>query len=584
MSRMQKTAHQIVSLAIMVGFVCGAQGVQDMNLARPVELPFEQVLPGAIDQYEILTLSSTWSHEYFIQSRKLDDQGLTLEVTRGRSGLGAKPWLLARHIESGRGIGIFLAYPGNWRIELKPAGDNTVLHAATIPYPLETYDNVNGLPIPGALVSEFRGSWDDGANPIKAFIRSRLLRDMGEDWPLVQYNTWYDLEEHISHERLLKLAEAAADLGCELFTLDAGWYGNNKDWGRALGDWTVNRERLPEGIEPLAKRVRELGMKFGLWVEIEIADSDSAIVRDNPDWVLPVTTGNYRVCLDFGKPEVLAWASETIDRLVTAYQLDYIKMDFNTNLMIGSEADGQNLVLWRHYRGLSRLWTDMRNKYPAMVIENCSSGSLRSDLSAAAYTDTSWVSDAIGNRHNLVMNYGVVYVFPPEMNSHWTCTPENTDYMDIQACLRVNMLGHLGVSGALIPSEDPKAPKPWSDEARQQGKKEIALYKELRPLIRKATVFHLTEPADVNNPVTAQILQYTDVQADRSLIFVFAGGQGRQLNIQPVRLQPNVSYRVSGYDAFINEVVLSGEQLMAGYPIELPASNGSTILQIEPIK
>ncbi|NLX13297.1 MAG: alpha-galactosidase, partial [Phycisphaerales bacterium] len=510
MFRIINSKYQIYPVVLMALFACTTLGVQNTNVARPVELPFEQVLPGTIDQYEALTLSGVYCKEYYVNSQKLDANGLRLEVTQGRSGQGAKPWLLVRHIESGQGIGIFLAYPGNWRIELKPAGDNTILHAATIPYPLETYDNVNGLPVPGALVSEFRGSWDDGANAIKAFIRSRLLRDMGNDWPLVQYNTWYDRSDRVEGKRSLELAAAAADLGCELFTLDAGWYGNESNWITCLGDWTVRRERFPEGLEPLVQRVRELGMKFGLWVEIECAHRDASIVRENPDWILPVKTGSDRVCLDFGKPEVLAWASEIIDRLVNAYKLDYIKMDFNANLLIDSEADGQNLVLWRHYRGLSRLWTDMRKKYPAMVIENCSSGSLRGDLSSAAYCDTHWVSDAIPNMQNFVMNFGAAYMFPPEFNSHWTCRPENTDHLDIQTCFRVNMLGHFGVSGALIHSEDPKARKPWSDEARQQGKKEVALYKELRPLIRKADVFHLTAQADVDNPGTGQILQYTD--------------------------------------------------------------------------
>ncbi len=547
---------------------------ESTNTVFPVKLPYEKILPGAISDVEIMTPSSFWSGEYIMQIHQLDENGFLLEQKRGRSCKEIKPWLLARNKISGEGIGIFLAYPGNWRIELQASGDNTVLRADTIPGELPVYDEFAGLPVPGALVTLFHGSWDNGANAIKSFIREHLLRDLGSNWPWVQYNTWFDQSEKLEVTRLLQTAQVAADLGCELFVIDAGWYGTDSNWNYALGDWHINRDRFPDDLTPIIDKVRSLGMKFGLWVEIEFAHPESPVVKENPDWLLPVSTRPDRVCLDFGNAEALEWATQEIDRLVTSYNLDYIKMDFNTNLddIEGSENTG--MVIWNHYKGLASLWQNMRQKYPNLIMENCASGSLRADLTSAIYTDTHWVSDNVDNWANLVMNVGASYMFPPEMNNHWTCTPEDSEFLDVQACFRVNMFGQFGLSGPVVE---------WNDDALNHARKEIALYKELRPLIRSAEVFHLTDQAELNSPGMTQILQYTKQDHDQSVIFVFAGGEKAQIEIKPVGLNKTESYRVSSVDEFIQDQVISGEELMQGLTIELPEKNMSTILNLEPV-
>ena len=540
----------------------------------PMKLPFEKELPGKITDVEIMTPSSFWSGEYVMNIHQLDENGFTLEQIRGRSCKEIKPWLFARNKTNNEGIGIFLAYPGNWRIVIEKSGDNTVLRADTIPRELPVYDTFGELSVPGALVTSYHGSWDNGANTIKRYIRNHFLRDLGEDWPWVQYNTWFDQSERLEVSRLSETAKIAANLGCELFVIDAGWYGNNPNWNHALGDWHINHERFPEGLTPIIELVRQLGMKFGLWVEIEIAHPESPVAKENPDWLLPVSSRSDRVCLDFGNADVLEWAMQEIDRLVTENNLDYIKMDFNANLDQNEVSDEVGLRIWNHYKGVAQLWQNMRQKYPNLIIENCASGSLRADLTSALYTDTHWVSDNVENWANLVMNFGASYVFPPEMNNHWTCTPEDSEYLDVQACFRVNMLGQFGLSGAVIE---------WNDTIMEQARKEIALYKELRPLVRSADVFHLTDQAELNNLGKSQILQYTTPEQDQSVIFIFAGGENTQIEIKPVGLKNSATYRVSCVDEYIQDEVIPGEALMQGITIELPDKNMSTILKLEPV-
>ncbi|MHC4646042.1 MAG: alpha-galactosidase [Planctomycetota bacterium] len=552
-------------------------------LAHPVKLPFEQVLPGAVSDYEVMQADSGGGKEYILSLSRLSPEGLKMEAKKGRSCAEDKPWLMVRNMKTGRGFAISLAYSGNWRIEVVPQAGNTLLRAVTLPQSLPVFERVKGVFVPGALVAEFNGDWDDGARRITRFIRARLVRDVGEDWPLVQYNTWYDRKHRLDADHLVECARAAAEVGCELFVIDAGWYGQNTDWHKALGDWSVNSERFPKGIEQVADEVRKLGMKFGMWVEIENVNPDSLVGKEHPEWFLrdgeKIATDvrhQDRRCLDFGKPEVLAWAKAEIDRIVSAYKLDYIKMDFNTHLDVDSQKyAGQADPLWRHYRGLAALWKHMRKEYPKLIVENCSSGSLRHDVFTAAHTDTHWLSDAARNNNNLAMNFGATYLFPPETCNHWTCYPHATDYMDLESSFTISMLGHMGLSGKIVS---------WDEETRRYAADRIALYKEIRPLIRKADVYHLTGQVDQKSPASVQAVQYVDSAADRSVVFAFQGGDASlAANLKLAGLNPDVTYRVSMPPAFRPDRLGKGVELMTeGLRIYFPHEGSSAVIQIAP--
>ncbi len=537
--------------------VVGDKIGQSQPFAQATTLPFEKILPGPVTDYEAMHLSSRWGNEYIIETSRLAAAGLRLESTKGRSGSEYKPWLMLRNVKTQKGVAISLAYSGNWIIKVVPSGRDTLLRAATAPELLEPFETVNALPIPGALVAEFSGDWDNGAQPITRFIRTNLLRRLDDNWPWVQYNTWYDKFQDIEQDRLIQLARAAAEMGCELFVIDAGWYGTDPDWSKCVGDWTVNKTRLPNGIEPIAGEVRKLGMKFGMWIEIECANPQSPAGKAHPDWFLrdgdKLASG--RGCLDFSKPEALAWAKGEIDRLVTTYNLDYIKMDFNTDLNVNSaKYEGGTDPLYRHYQGLVELWNYMRTQYPHLIIENCSSGSLRHDLLTTAHTDTHWLSDAVANKDNLFMNFAATYMFPPENCNHWTCYPESSQFMDVQSCFTINMLGQMGISGPIIT---------WSPQVREIAAKQIKLYKQIRPLLRDADVYHLTAQADPQVPKTVEAVQYLDRKTGCSIIFVFQGGAPSLTAAMRIRgLNPDTTYSISVPPERVSNRLEKGSKLM----------------------
>ena len=557
--------------------------------AQAVELPYEVRLPGSPDEYEILGMGGTeqltshgelwlpWGREYLLREERLSSAGILLECTVGRNGSPYKPWLLVRHVQTQSGVGVSIAYPGNWRITVSPGSDGTgtVVRADTLPTGLEIIRSVGGLPVPGALISRFEGSWDEGALPITRYIRKHLLRRELSDWPWVQYNTWFDRYQKLDEPRLLALARLAADLGVEMFMIDAGWYGSQEDWSQALGDWTVNPDRLPHGIEPIAAEVRRLGMKFGMWIEIEHASRHSEVARQHPDWFQQHEGEqvNSRGPLDFGNQEVVAWAKEQIDRLMRDYQLDYIKMDFNGTLTSSENFEESGQRLWGHYRGLFELWSYMRERYPDLVVENCSSGSLRMDPSIAGYTDTHWVSDEVGAHFNLAMDFAMTYLFPPEICNHWTTFPETTSSLDLESNFRTSMMGQFGLSGSILE---------WEPETLEIARRTITEYKRIRPRIRRSEVYHLTGQIDPKEPKTFQAVQYLDPLTGTSLLFAFrAGDPAHEFTVVFRKIDSETSYEIR--DRGRTERV-PGARLQKGWQLELPESGSSALIEIAPVE
>lgn len=553
----------------------------EARLAVPVNLPLEQILPGPVTDYEIMTVGGTYDNEYILQTRTLDPMGFRYVQDKGRGSATLKSWLMLRNKQTRQGIAVLLAYSGNWIIEVRSRDGETVLRMDTSPPGLKPFAEFSGMPVPGALVSQFTGHWDNGAQPIVRFIRSKLRRDLGPDWPPVQYNNWYDDFHKISESKLIHAARAAAAIGCELFTLDAGWYGKREDakWSRQLGNWEVNKDRLPNGLEPVINEVRRLGMKFGLWVEIECASPTSDVVMEHPDWILK--DGDRPVCerfaLDFGKPEVLAWAKSVIDRLVTTYALDYIKMDFNTDLLVNAEGlTPETDPIYRHNRGLVELWKHMRTAHPKLIVENCASGSLRQDAMTAALTDTHWISDNVSNPASLVISFGATYLFPPEICSHWTSTPGKPgETLDTESSFTANMVGHLGLSGRIYE---------WGDETRKVAAERIAFYKTIRGRIGSSDVFHLTSQSNIAAPDSMQAVLYAEPQTGKGILFAFHGGDLSLEHTIVLRgLKRDRSYRLRMPEGYGPDRNASGNELVAkGLALRFPHYGSSVVILIDP--
>ena len=285
--------------------------------------------------YDLTYLYGGWGQEMQPATERLGAGRRTFNSSRGRSTAQYSPWFALRNTTTGITYLAQFAWSGNWQMyfEHPPASANTPIDQTEMLVSLGTqYDYGGPLTLPAKaerLLAEVAftatsGPLDDGANQLHRYQRHYVFPKSSANDPLkVQFNSWYPFPGKPTIGDMKQYAGIAAELGAEAFVLDSGWY-NRGDWSAELGDYTVNPERFPNGLEELSSFVRAKGMKFGIWVEIENAGNQSAVLKQHPDWFLQLNGGpkmeGVRAMLNFAKPEVRAWTHSVVDRLVRDYR------------------------------------------------------------------------------------------------------------------------------------------------------------------------------------------------------------------------------------------------------------------------
>ena len=238
----------------------------------------------------------------------------------------------------------------------------------------------------------------------------------------VLFNSWEGCMFDFNQRRLMDLAGKAKDLGCELFVLDDGWFGSRNDDRAGLGDYTVNTKKLPCGISGIARKIKELGMEFGLWFEPESVNEDSSLFRAHPDWVLlddfPPVYGRNQLLLDLTKPAVRDYIVENISSILDSADISYVKWDMNRHsIALGSKAHDFVLGL---YDVLRRIFSPR----PQILLETCSSGGNRFDLGMLCFGPQVWASDDTDPIERLRIQEGYSYLYPQStMGAHVSAAP-----------------------------------------------------------------------------------------------------------------------------------------------------------------
>ena len=228
-------------------------------------------------------------------------------------------------------------------------------------------------------------------------------------------------EQEITPERFYHDLEISADLGAEVFFIDASWYARpHSHWWKTVGNWAVDRERFPDGLAPLREKVHAKGLLFGLWMEAERLGSESQMAQDHPDWFAVRYDGQPEPSglIDLTNPEVAQWLEEQISRVITENKLDFYKLDYNIGFIGGGDqtvrAGFVENAYWRYYEALYGIYSRLRAKFPQVIFENCASGGGRTDVGLMPYFNHTWISDwQIAPRAFAIVN-GMTLALPPE--------------------------------------------------------------------------------------------------------------------------------------------------------------------------
>jgi alpha-galactosidase len=302
--------------------------------------------------------------------------------------------------------------------------------------------------------------------------------------PLV-LNTWEAVYFNHDYATLVELAEHAAAIGVERFVLDDGWFLGRRNDSAGLGDWFVDAAVWPHGLGPLADRVRALGLEFGLWVEPEMANPDSDLVREHPDWLLTAgerwpTLWRNQLVVDVANPEVFDYLLTRLDALVSELDVAYLKWDHNRDLLESVHAGSAGVHA--QTAAVYRLLDELRLRHPALEIESCSSGGARVDLGILERADRVWASDTNDPFERQQIQRWTSSLLPPELIgahvgppvAHTTGRASDLGFRCITA-----LFGHAGVEWDITTCtpDEQKQLAAWA-----------GLYRELRPLLHSGDV------------------------------------------------------------------------------------------------
>lgn len=272
-----------------------------------------------------------------------------------------------------------------------------------------------------------------------AFVSDHIIPEYWRNRPRpVLYNSWEGCVFDFNQHRLLDLANRAKNLGCELFVLDDGWFGERNNDKAGLGDYTVNRKKLPEGLEGLSRRIRDKGLQFGLWFEPESVNPDSDLYRTHPDWALtdefqPVL-GRNQLLLDLTRQEVRDYIVENVSRILDSARISYVKWDMNRHsVALGAKAHDFILGL---YDVLRRIFEPR----PGILLESCSSGGNRFDLGMLCFSPQIWASDDTDPVERLTIQSGISYLYPQStVGSHVSAAPHGQTLRNTPLSTRGNV-------------------------------------------------------------------------------------------------------------------------------------------------
>ncbi|WP_208321454.1 alpha-galactosidase [Microbacterium hydrocarbonoxydans] len=434
---------------------------------------------------EILDFAGRWAHERQPQRHPVVRGTHTRTSRRGRTGLDATTVMLAGtpgfSSESGEVWMFHVGFSGDHEHALERGDGTLAFRGGELLLPGEVRLAPGEEYVSPWIYGSHGDGWDAASARFHAFLRG-VSRSAKRDRP-VTLNVWEAIYFDQDPVVLEDLAERAAALGVERFVLDDGWFRGRRDDRAGLGDWSPDPVAWPEGLRPLADRVRELGMEFGLWVEPEMINEDSDLARAHPEWILRARQelpARYRFqqVLDLTQPAAFAHILDTLDALIEDIGVICLKWDHNRDLVAaGHPATGAPAV---HAQTLAlyRLIDELRARHPDLEIESCASGGGRVDLGILERADRIHPSDS----HDPVDRTGILrgtgLLVPPEMmGSHVASAVSSTTgrTSDLHFRCAVAFLGHFGIEWDI---------RELTDAERQELASWIARYRALRPLIQ----------------------------------------------------------------------------------------------------
>ncbi len=562
----------------------------------------DEHLPGPDDQPFALayTHQFTWGHEGDFWDEPLPAGVKTVDGGKlGRSGWG-RPAFWAIDRCNGQTFVCELAWGGNYsfsldcrlRQEYTPQM-NRLMRAAELYFRmgLAGYDAVlrtlspgESIVTPAVHLGFFQADTDTIVQATHTHVRQVVMPGRNTD---IEANHRGYLCDRENEPDLKRDEEVARSIGAEMYVVDAGWYGNEPNvWWKNVGDWHAGAW-LPNGLEPLAEYAHELGMKFGLWVEVEAAGESSTLKQEHPNWLfcrdgIAIAGGR---ALDLTKPDVAKWVESEIERIILQYKLDMFRIDHNHTLSPSGNRQVTGMtedLTWRYYEALYAIFDRLRARFPGVVFQNCAGGGGRLDWGTLHRFDNTELSDWMRLPRGLKILNGVSMSLPPEvlLRTFGTEVGGLDLDADVDTQMRLVCLS-LPIFRGIAPDMDE-----LSAFLQERITHHLNLYRDfIRPVMMEGRVFHHTAFLKHTEASPWCVLEYAIPDGVRAVAAVFRTGETSDpvYHLVPRGLDAGLKYKVS-LDNTSQQLIQSGAILMeSGLPIRLAQNMTSELVFFEAI-
>ncbi|MDM8210611.1 alpha-galactosidase [Mediterraneibacter glycyrrhizinilyticus] len=479
-------------------------GKEDVHLNTAMSLCMD--LPDS--DYDWIQFSGAWARERYPKTRHLEQGIQSVGSMRGHSSHNHNPFVILKRPSAdefqGEAIGFSLIYSGNFLAQAEVDAYDTTrflmgIHPAGFDWKLSAGTSFQ---TPEALMVYTDQGLNCLSQTFHRLYQKRLARGYWRDRERpILINNWEATYFDFNEEKILSIARRAKECGVELFVLDDGWFGQRNGEHAGLGDWFVNREKLPDGIAGLSEKIEEMGMMFGLWFEPEMVNMDSDLYREHPDWIIQTpgrrsSHGRFQYVLDFSRKEVVDRIYKMMEKILSDAKISYVKWDMNRSITecysSALPADRQGEVYHRYILGVYDLYERLTSRFPHVLFESCASGGGRFDPGLLYYAPQGWTSDDTDAVERLKIQYGTSYCYPvSSMGSHVSVTPNHQLNRNTPLYTRANV-AYFGTFGYELDLNR------LTGEELEEVKEQVRFMKKYRRLIQYGTFYRLQSPFENN--------------------------------------------------------------------------------------
>lgn len=504
-----------------------------------IDRAYSSCLELYTEKRDVIYFPGSWARERYMERAEIrHGEKIDISNARGGSGHNMNPFAIVCNENAnenyGEAIGFSLIYSGNHSTYIESDADLNLrimqgINPQDFSYTLNPNEN---LETPQSVICYSLNGIGGVSRELNRLYRNNLCRSKwaNKDRPIL-INNWEATYFDFTEDKLVSLAKTAKETGIELFVLDDGWFGSRNDDFQGLGDWFVNKSKLPSGIDGLSQKINDVGLKFGIWIEPEMVNPNSDLFRAHPDWVIHVpnrqpTLSRNQLILDLTRKEVRDYIVKSISNILSQ-GVSYVKWDMNRP-MTDMPRPGYN---YEYTLGYYDILDRLTKAFPHILFEGCASGGGRFDAGALHYVPQIWTSDNSDAVARLKIQYSTSIGYPlSSISAHVTASPNHQNGRITPLKTRADV-AYAGMFGYELDITQ------MSNEDIEEIKKQISFYKSIRTLIRTANFYRLQSPYETN------YCTWQAVSPDKNEAFVMS------CKIETVRDKENNYIKLYGLDS-----------------------------------